>query len=176
MILTEIEKKCFSIPGSEMTNEEYFLKGGDMKPDVAHEYFGERRKYPRFKPDSKIYILHSIFGSVTDISIAGLSYTYYSWKGDSAEPIPDNGTIFSVDEHYLDDIPLDVVSDEVVRCSSPILPQIKKRRVRFSGLTEKQLLKLELFLLAYVDVPEVGGEEQKKYRQIATAENYSAVL
>lgn len=147
----------------------------EMKLDMSQGCF-ERRKYPRFKPESKIYILHSIFGSVTDISIAGLSYTYYSWKGDSAEAVPKSATIFSIEEHYLDDIPLEVVNDEVIRSSSSILPQIKKRRIRFSGLTEKQLKKLELFLLANVDVPEVGGEEQERYRQIASAENFSAVL
>jgi len=127
-----------------------------MKAETVQGHFVERRKYPRFKPDIN------------------------SWKDDPVQSLPDRGTIFSVEEHYLDDIPLFVISDKEIRCSSStsssILPRIKKRRIRFSGLTEKQLVKLELFLLAYVDVPKVDGEEQKKYRQIAAAENFSSIV
>ena len=49
-----------------------------------------------------------------------------------------------------------MVNDYVVQSSSnPILPEVKKRQMRFSGLTEEQLDGLESFLLANVNVP--GG-------------------
>ncbi len=159
-----------------MTKNEHFFKESEIPPKVAApKHYVERRKYPRFKPCSKIYMLHPIFGSVTDISVSGLACTYFSWKDDSQETSPVKGSIFSVLEHYLDDMPLVVVADDVVQSSAkPILTEVKKRRMRFSGLTEEQLEELELFLLANVEVPELAGEEQRKYRKIAAGGNFSS--
>ena len=43
---------------------------------MVYQGFNEQRKYPRFKPDTQMFILHSTLGTVKDISIGGLSYTY----------------------------------------------------------------------------------------------------
>jgi len=155
-----------------MTQNAPIQKVNEINLEKSHGYFIERRKYPRFTPQKKIYILHANFGSVTDIGIGGLSYVYCSWKNKPMETIPDKGTIFNSEEHYLDDIPLIMAGDDIVLSSSSISPQIKKRRLRFSKLTEKQLIMLELFLLANVNIPGVKGKKPKELRPIAAAENF----
>jgi hypothetical protein len=154
-----------------MIKNKHIRTVGEINPEQERGYFIERRKYPRFTPGKKIYILHANFGSVTDISIGGLSYIYCSWKEDSTETVPDKGTIFNAEEYYLDDIPLVKTGDDIIMNSSSISPQIKKRRIRFSELTEKQVIMLELFLLANVDIPEVKGRKPINLRPIATIEN-----
>ena len=119
-------------------------------------FFMKRRKYPRFQTKSTIHIMHGNFGSVTDIGIGGLSYIYCSWKNKAQQIIPERGTIFGPGKHYLNDIPLIVMSDDIVLNSSSISPEIRKRRIRFSGLTESELIKLELFLLTNVNIPKLN--------------------
>ncbi|NOQ47173.1 MAG: hypothetical protein GQ559_10975 [Desulfobulbaceae bacterium] len=129
-----------------------------MNAMVVHQGFNEQRKYPRFKPDTKIFILHSYLGTVRDIGIGGLSYTYYHWPEESSNPLPKVGTIFSVGKHHLNDIPFTVVADTVVRESYSFFPELKQRRICFSGLTEKQLQRLEQFVLAHAVVPKSSVE------------------
>lgn len=160
----------------KMTKTEFAIKRSDMGQEKTHGYFIERRKYPRFKPDSKMYIMHGNFGSVTDISITGLAYIYCSWEGDFMKTLPEKATICGAEEHYLDDIPLVVVGDDAMLSSNQISPKIKKRRICFSDLTENQLTELEFFLLAHADVPEVRGEEKKKYRQPAPVTPLSPIF
>ena len=126
-----------------------------MTLEKTHGYFIERRKYPRFKPEGKMYIMHANFGTVSDISMGGLSYIYCSWQDEVPQATPGKGIIFSEGESSLDDIPFVVVSDEVIIKSGLASPEIKKRRIHFNGLTQEQLHKLELFLLANVNVPKV---------------------
>ncbi len=125
---------------------------------MVHQSFKEQRKYPRFTPDTKIFILHSSLGTVRNIGIGGLSYTYYHLAGEPAEPLPENGTIFSSGNDYLVDIPFTVVADTVVRKSYSCFPELKQRRIRFSALTGKQLQDLEEFILSHAVVPDVEIE------------------
>ena len=59
-----------------------------LKAPMVYQSFNEQRKYPRFKPHTKIFILHSTQGTVENIGIGGLSYTYYNLPKESFKPLP----------------------------------------------------------------------------------------
>jgi len=132
-----------------------------MNTMMVYQSFKEQRKYPRFTPGTKIFILHSSLGTVRNIGIGGLSYTYYHLPRESSKPLPKNGTIFSAGNDYLADIPFTVVADAVVRKSYSCFPELKQRRIRFSALTGKQLQGLEQFILTHAVVPEVEADSKK---------------
>ncbi len=126
-----------------------------MNTMMVYQSLKEQRKYPRFTPDTKIFILHASLGTVRNIGIGGLSYTYYHLPTEPFSPLPKNGTIFSAENDYLVDIPFTVVTDRVVRKSYSCFPELKQRRIRFSALTGTQLQGLEQFILTHAVVPEV---------------------
>ena len=130
-----------------------------LNVNMVYQCFNEQRKYPRFKPDTKIFILHSTLGTVQDIGIGGLSYTYYHLPKESSKILPKVGAIFCAANHYLLEVPCAVVSDTVVRNSYSCLPELKQRRISFSGLTQKQLKMLEPFILTHAVVPQLNSEE-----------------
>ena len=131
-----------------------------INPTMVYQRFNEQRRYPRFKPDTKIFILHSTQGTVDDISIGGLSYTYHQLPKETTKPLPDVSTLFSAGKDYLFDIPCTVVADTVIRKSYSFFPELKQRRIRFNELTEKQLQGLELFILSHAIVPISDSEEE----------------
>jgi len=139
-----------------------FKEALEMNPTMVYQCFNEQRGYPRFKPDSKIFILHSTQGTVNDISIGGLSYTYYQLPKETSKPLPEMSTIFSAEKNSLFDIPCTVVTDTVVRKAYSFFPELKQRRIRFNELTEKQLQRLELFILTHAVVPTYDVEEKRR--------------
>ncbi|HEB68726.1 MAG TPA: hypothetical protein ENI88_03785 [Desulfobulbus sp.] len=144
-----------------------------MDTMMVYQSFKEQRKYPRFKPDTKIFILHSALGTVKNIGIGGLSYTYYQLAGEAAGALPPKGTIFSAENDYLVDIPFTVVADTVVRKSYSCFPELKQRRIRFSALTGKQLQGLEHFILTHAVVPEVDVDSSLSIRSGGTFNHMS---
>lgn len=131
-----------------------------MNDTMVYQRFNEQRRCPRFKPDTKMFILHPSLGTIKDISIGGLSYTYYHVPKKSSTALPEVGTIFSAKQHYLIDIPLTVVTDTVVRESYSCFPELKQRRIKFSKLTQQQLYRLEQFILTHATVPQFDIEEE----------------
>ena len=131
-----------------------------IKAKMVVQSFNEQRKYPRFRPDTKIFIHQSTQGTVENIGIGGLSYTYYHLPKASSEPLPKVSTIFSAEKHKLMDIPCTVVSDRVIMQAYSFFPEIKHRRVRFCELSEEQLQWLEQFILTHATVPELDIEEK----------------
>lgn len=127
---------------------------------MVYQSFNEQRKCPRFKPDTKMFILHSSLGTVKDIGIDGLTYTYYHLPKETSTALPDVGIIFSAGQDYLLDIPFTVVSDTVVRESYSSFPELKQRRIHFDGLTKEHLLRLEQFILTHAIVPQFDTEEE----------------
>jgi hypothetical protein len=120
----------------------------------------EQRKYPRFQPDIKMYVLHSTLGMVNNISINGMSYTYYQLPDALAKPLPTTGTIFSAEGGIIKDIPFTVLADTVKMESPPCFPELKQRRITFDGLTESQCDMLEEFILNHVMVPKSEFNDQ----------------
>ncbi len=120
---------------------------------VSSQEPAEPRKYPRFQPDIKMYILHSTLGTVKDISMDGLSYTYYQVPGTPARSLPKTGTIFSAERGILKDIPFNVVEDTVSLKSAPCLPELKQRQITFNGLSGAQCELLEEFILNHISIP-----------------------
>jgi len=120
-----------------------------MDTMMVYQSFKEQRKYPRFTPEHKLFILHSTLGTVKNISIGGLAYTYYQFPKQALPPAPKNGTIFSAGNDHLLDIPFTVVSEKVIRKSYSHFPEMKQRRIRFTSLSGKQLQGLEHFILKH---------------------------
>jgi len=132
-----------------------------INPTLAYQRFHEQRRYPRFKPDTQIFILHSTQGTVVDIGIGGLSYTYHQLPKETTKPLPEVGTLFSAGKDYLFDIPCTVVTDTVIRKAYSFFPELKQRRICFNELTEKQVQKLELFILTHAIIPTPESKEQR---------------
>ena len=137
-----------------------FSEANTVNATLVAQRFNERRKLPRFQPDTKLFILHSTLGTITDIGIGGLSYTYYLLPNESSKRLPKTATIFSADKNTLVDIPCVVVEDTVIRESYSFFPELKQRQVHFVGLTEKQLLGLEQFILQHAKVFTINFEEK----------------
>jgi len=121
----------------------------------AYQGFNEQRKYPRFKPDTPIFIFHSTLGTVKDIGMGGLSYTYYHLPKESSKKPAGDGALFCAANHSLLEIPCLIVHDTVVRNSYSSFPELKQRRISFSGLTRQQREKLERFILNHAIVPQL---------------------
>jgi len=127
---------------------------------LSNHELSEQRKYPRYQPDIKMYVLHSTLGTVSNISMNGMSYTYYQLPDDLAKPLPATGTIFSAEGGIIKDIPFTVLADTVKMEPPPCFPELKQRRITFDGLTESQCDKLEKFILNHVIVPKSEINDQ----------------
>lgn len=130
-----------------------------LQAEVVYQSFNEQRNYPRFKPDTKIFVLHSTQGTVEKISMGGLSYTYYQLPKESSKPLPKAITIFSAEKRHLIDIPCTVIADTVIRKAYSFFPELKQRCIQFTGLNEKQLQCLEQFILTHANVGAFDLEE-----------------
>ncbi len=137
-----------------------YKEANTVSASMVTQRFNERRKLPRFQPDTKLFILHSTLGTITDIGIGGLSYTYYLLPNESSKRLPKTATIFSADKDTLVDLPCIVVDDVVLRESYSFFPELKQRQVNFTDLTEKQLLGLEQFILQHAMVFTFDFEEK----------------
>jgi hypothetical protein len=132
-----------------------------INPTLVYQRFNEQRRYPRFKPDTQIFVLHSTQGTVDDISMGGLSYTYHQLPKKAAKPLPEVSTLFSAGKDYLFDIPSTVVTDTIIRKAYSYFPELKQRRICFNGLTEKQFQELELFILTHAIIPTPDSKKQR---------------
>lgn len=112
-----------------------------------------RRKFPRFKIDKEIFVLHSDFGKVEEIGMGGMAFTYMEKKGPKIDGSK-KGVLFSKKDDYLVELPLRTVSDDLVYLSTPGKPPVRKRVVIFENLKPDQLEQLERFILSNIDVGE----------------------
>lgn len=113
---------------------------------MEEQDINERRKHKRFEANSGVFAINSHFGLIVNISMGGLSFRYVDrgeWEGRQIE----KGSLFGEDDLWIDEIPIQFVSecqvDDGVACKSTI---VKKRSVAFGDLTPHQAKLLESFI------------------------------
>lgn len=118
-----------------------------------------RRRFPRFMPKKEMYVLHYNFGKVIDISMGGILFNYVDKEYLQGTP-PEKGILFGYNDHYMDEIPFETVSDTVISKSLASKPVIKQRRVIFGDLTAGQIQQLERFILDNARIPQLAYDTQ----------------
>ena len=113
----------------------------------------ERRKHKRFLAEDGAYAAvrpqYDKIGQIIDISQGGLSFSYIVSDGQAHEG--SELDIFLIgDDFHLDKVPFKIVSDQKIpERLSPGSLKMRRCAVQFGDLTQKQMLKLEDFILSY---------------------------
>ena len=105
-----------------------------------------RRKFPRFKTQNELFVLHSDFGRIEEIGIGGMAFTYIEKEGHKNNS-RNRGTLFSKEDDYLIELPVKTISDSIVYPSTSGKSNIRKRVVVFDDLQGEQIDQLERFIL-----------------------------
>jgi len=113
----------------------------------------ERRKNKRYKAVEGAYAAISPnshkLGQIIDVSMGGLAFKYIDTSSDDAAGhIQSEETIFlSSMGYYVGDLPFETISDyEVTNAPSFSSMKVRKRHVRFTDLSFKQLFDLDYYL------------------------------
>lgn len=112
----------------------------------------ERRKYPRYKVQTDLFVLHADFGQVVDIGMGGMVFTYIECRNPNRYR-PKIGVLFSRDDDYLVELPLRTLSDRMHQKASCGKPPIRRRTVVFGGLSALQRKRLENFIRQNISGP-----------------------
>lgn len=121
----------------------------------------ERRKNKRYKANEGAYAAisphSSKLGQIIDISMGGLAFKYIDThnEGDSAESsVPEESIFLSSMGYYVGDLPFETVSDyEITNAPSFSSMKIRKRHIRFTDLSFKQLFDLDYYLKHNISEP-----------------------
>jgi hypothetical protein len=113
----------------------------------------ERRKNKRYKAVEGAYAAISPnsnkIGQIIDISMGGLCFKYINTENKSEEPVNRNeASIFlSSMGYYVGDLPFQTIADyEITDRPSFSSMKVRKRHVKFTDLTFKQLFDLDNYL------------------------------
>ncbi len=113
----------------------------------------ERRKNKRYKAVEGAYAAISPnsnkIGQIIDISMGGLCFKYINTENNSEEPVNRNeASIFlSSMGYYVGDLPFQTIADyEITDRPSFSSMKVRKRHVKFTDLTFKQLFDLDNYL------------------------------
>ncbi len=120
----------------------------------------ERRKNKRYKAVEGAYAAISPnshkLGQIIDVSMGGLSFKYIDTSGEQPENnrLPEETIFLSSMGYYVGDLPFKTVSDyEVTNAPSFSSMKVRKRHVKFSDLSFKQLFDLDYYLRNNVSEP-----------------------
>ncbi len=156
-------EKFLVVGGYGTKQKTIFLHGED-----AMTYLNEkrnRRKFPRFRTERELFVLHSDFGRIEEIGIGGMAFTYVEKNGPKNDQRK-KGTLFSKEDDYLLELPLKTISDHIVCQSTSGKLNIRKRVVVFDDLERKEVDQLERFILNNANI------QTKFFQQGATASPY----
>ena len=113
----------------------------------------ERRKNKRYKAVEGAYAVISPnsnkIGQIIDISMSGLCFKYINTENKSEEYINRNeeSIFLSSIKYYVGDIPFQTIADyEITDTPSFSSMKVRKRHVKFTDLTFKQLFDLDHYL------------------------------
>ncbi|NWH04545.1 PilZ domain-containing protein [Desulfobacter latus] len=113
----------------------------------------ERRKNKRYKAVEGAYAAISPnsnkIGQIIDISMGGLCFKYINTENKSAEPFNRNerSIFLSSMGYYVGDLPFQTIADyEITDKPSFSSMKVRKRHVKFTDLTFKQLFDLDYYL------------------------------
>jgi hypothetical protein len=91
--------------------------------------------------------------------MGGILFNYVDKEYLQGTP-PEKGILFGYNDHYMDEIPFETVSDTVISKSLASKPVIKQRRVIFGDLTVGQIQQLERFILDNARIPQLAYDTQ----------------
>lgn len=113
----------------------------------------ERRKNRRYKAVKGAYAAISPnsnkIGQIIDISMGGLCFKYINTENKSEEPVNRNeeSIFLSSMGYYVGDLPFQTIADyEIMDRPSFSSMKVRKRHVKFTDLTFKQLFDLDYYL------------------------------
>ncbi|MDY0221222.1 MAG: PilZ domain-containing protein [Desulfobacterium sp.] len=117
----------------------------------------ERRKHKRYKAKEGAYAAispHSRrLGQIIDISMGGLSFKYID-NSDEQEEKPERSIFLSSLGYYVGELPFKTIEDcEITNYPSFSSMRLRKRRVKFTELSFKQLFDLDFYLRNNVTEP-----------------------
>ncbi len=112
--------------------------------------FVERRKNKRYKAKEGAYAAispHSRrLGQIIDISMGGLSFKYID-NNDETDEKPERSIFLSSLGYYVGELPFKTIEDyEITNYPSFSSMKLRKRRVKFTELSFKQLFDLDFYL------------------------------
>lgn len=129
----------------------------------------ERRKHKRYKAVEGAYAAISPnsnkLGQIIDISMGGLCFKYISTDNKSEEPVDRNqeSIFLSSMGYYVGELPFQTVADyEITDTPSFSSMKVRKRHVKFTDLTFKQLFDLDHYLKNNVSEPVKPLQSQNK--------------
>ena len=113
----------------------------------------ERRKNKRYKAVEGAYAAISPnskkIGQIINISMGGLCFKYINTENDSEEPVNRNqeSIFLSSMGYYVGDLPFQTIADyEITDTPSFSSMKVRKRHVKFTDLSFKQLFDLDNYL------------------------------
>lgn len=121
----------------------------------------DRRRNERYKAVKGAYAAISPYsnklGQIIDISMGGLCFKYIATENKQEPEAKNQETIFlSSMGYYVGDIPFQTIADyEITDAPSFSSMKIRKRHVKFTGLTFKQLFDLDYYLKKNVSSEQV---------------------
>ncbi len=110
-----------------------------------------RRRYPRFKVDGGLFVIHSDFGQVHEIGIGGAVFTYIE-KNRHPDGFPARGLVFSRHDREVVELPFRTVSDISIRQSTFSIFNVRQRIVIFDGTNDEEMEQLERLILNNVSI------------------------
>ncbi len=110
-----------------------------------------RRRYPRFKVDGGLFVIHADFGQVQEIGIGGAVFTYIE-KNREHNGFPERGLVFSRRDREVVELPFRTVSDISIRQSTFSIFNVRQRIVTFDGLSDGEVELLEQLILKNVAI------------------------
>ena len=120
----------------------------------------ERRRNKRYKAVEGAYAAispHSHkLGQIIDISLGGLCFKYIDTSGDDMPPekLPEEAVFLSSMGCYVGDLPFKTIADyELLNNPTFSSMKVRKRHVKFTDLSFKQLFDLDYYLRNNVSEP-----------------------
>ena len=113
--------------------------------------FNNRRRFPRFKVDGELFVLHRDMGKVQEIGIGGVLFTYVEQLCLQGH-FPQKGILFTEDDFVLE-LPFKMVSDVYLNHFPSDQIKTRQRIIIFEDLAADQLDQLEELILGNVDIP-----------------------
>ena len=113
--------------------------------------FNNRRRFPRFKLEGDLFVLHRDMGIVQEIGIGGVLFTYVE-KLHLQDNYPEEGVLFT-ETDFVVELPFKTVSDAFLDYLPLGQGNTRQRIILFDDLRADHLDQLEELILANVNIP-----------------------
>jgi hypothetical protein len=137
---------------SDFENNDDFLMREKMNQSLGLD---NRRKFPRFSPNTDLFVLYTHFGKIINISMGGALFTYCAAERENiSNSAPAKGVLFARDDEYLLELPFKTVYEDVEQIAlGDQFNTLRKRAIVFDDLSTSQVDQLEQFILDNVRHP-----------------------